>query len=148
MRKMWFSVLILAGIVFTVFVSGCAGGFSRKGTIVPIEEPARKARAEALIQYNKATELLAATENNGKIDAGKLEKAITAYKEAKRLNPNDPDTHKQLGIIYEFFKGDQKTAYTYYKKYKELGGKDAEILETVKDLSQKYESGTSRPPQD
>jgi Flp pilus assembly protein TadD len=123
-------------------VPGCTVlGFSREGTIVPVEQPAMETRAKALLQFNKATELLVEARNpqSGEIDIAKLDEAISAYKEAEKLNPTDTETQKQLGIVYEFFKKDEKTAYVYYKKYVALGGADQVIIAAVEELAEKFE---------
>ena len=130
-----------------VFVSGCsAAGMSRPGTIVPVEEPVREARDRAIIEFNKATALLvrALDAQTGEFDVGKIEEAIAAYKEAERLFPGDAETKKQLGIIYEFFKNDEKASYEYYKRYIELGGTDPEIIAVARELSGKYDSPASK----
>lgn len=123
-------------------VPGCiALGLSREGTIVPVEQPAMETRDRALLQFNKATELLVEARNpqSGEIDIAKLDEAISAYKEAEKLNPTDTETQKQLGIVYEFFKKDEKTAYVYYRKYVALGGSDQVIVAAVEELAEKFE---------
>ena len=139
-----FVVLAFLACLLTAFVTGCiSAGFSREGTVVPIEEPAKKARAKALVQFNKGTALLEAARdaNTGEVDSVKVDQAIAAFEEAARLDPADPETQKQLGIVYEFFKQDEKTAYMCYKKHKDLGGTDRVILEAVKELEHKYKTG-------
>jgi tetratricopeptide (TPR) repeat protein len=145
-RVGYFSVCLLLLSLFAAMVSGCVAlGFSKEGAIIPIEQPAMEARARALLQFNKATELLVEARNpqTGEIDIAKLDEAVSAYKEAEKLSPNDIETQKQLGIVYEFFKKDEKTAYVYYKKYVALGGTDQVIVAAVEELAEK-----SEPPKD
>ena len=128
--------------MLTAMAPGCiALGFSKEGTIVPIEQPAMEARAKALLQFNKATELLVEARNpqSGEIDIAKLDEAISAYEEAGKLNPANAETQKQLGIVYEFFKNDEKKAYTCYKKYIALGGPDQVIVAAVEEFTEKSE---------
>ncbi len=141
-RAGYFCVYLLSLSLLGAMVPGCiALGLSREGTIVPVEQPAMETRDRALLQFNKATELLVEARNpqSGEIDIAKLDEAISAYKEAEKLNPTDTETQKQLGIVYEFFKKDEKTAYVYYRKYVALGGSDQVIVAAVEELAEKFE---------
>lgn len=130
MKGKSFLVIFFAGVLLMAVAPGCmAFGFSKGGTVVPIAEAAKEERAKAIVLFNEATALL---------EAEKVDEAIAAYKEVERLYPSDVETQKQLGIIYEFFKVDEETAYTYYKRYKELGGSEPEILAAVKEFGKKY----------
>jgi len=137
-------LLLVAALISIVTVTGCiTPGYSREGTIEKISEPAKSNRARASDRFNSATKLLvkALDTETGKINDSEVEKALAAYREAEKLNPNDPQIQKQLGIIYEFFKSDEKAAYVCYKRYKKLRGSDPEILSAVEEFAQKYENG-------
>lgn len=116
--------------------AGCIAGFSREGTMLPIEEPAKQSQAKVLAQFNKATELLveARDPRTQEMNESKLNMAIAAYKEVEKMDQNELDTLKQLGLIYEFFKNDPKTARSYYAKYKAAGGSDPQILGAIREL--------------
>jgi tetratricopeptide (TPR) repeat protein len=60
--------------------------------------------------------------------------AIQELNEAKRLNPDLPDTYINMGIIYDDHLGDDKKALEYYQKYLELGGTDKQALEWIKSI--------------
>jgi hypothetical protein len=128
-------------------VSGCiAAGFSREGTIVPVEEPVREARASAVLKFNEATGILqsAYDRESGKMDAAAVDRAIELYKEAERLCPELAETQLQLGLVYEFFKNDANKGYAYYKKYKELGGTNKAIISTLEEAAEKREPDKSK----
>lgn len=122
--------------------SGCvATGFSREGTIVEVEEPAKEARASAILKFNEATDILhsAYDEESGKMDAAAVDRAIECYKEAERLYPELAETQLQLGLVYEFFKNDADTGYSCYRKYRELGGTDKAILSALEKDAEKHQ---------
>lgn len=60
------------------------------------------------------------------------DEAIKEYKAALKLNPNDPDTNYNLGILYDKYKNNPDTAAIYYKKYLQLNPKavDKEEVES------------------
>jgi len=134
-------VVIAVGLLLFACVQGCTVvDFRKEGTIVPIAEPAKETRARAIAQFNKATALLAVCrdEKTGTVDPAKLDEAIAAYKEVEKIDPNDAQTQKQLGIIYEFFKNDEKAAYAHYARYIALGGTEPEIISIAKELATKH----------
>jgi hypothetical protein len=136
------SAVAATGLFLFVCVQGCTVvDFKKEGTIVPVTEPTRDNRARVTAQFNKATALLAAArdEKTGAIDPVKLDEAIAAYKEIEKIDPDNVRMHKQLGIIYEFLKDDEKAAYTHYSKYIALGGTESEIIAITKQLAEKYE---------
>ena len=68
-----------------------AAGFSREGTIVPIEEPAREARASAMLKFNEATDVLQSAYDK---ESGALkEKHESAFEKMKK---DGIDTDKYL----------------------------------------------------
>ena len=54
-QRIW--LVSLTAVVLVIAFSGCIGQ-ARRGTIEPIREPAKTRRAKAVVQFNKATELL------------------------------------------------------------------------------------------
>ena len=135
---------IIAVFMLLAFLpAGCVtSGYSREGTIEKIEEPLKAQKAQADEKFNEATELLVNAFNSktSEVDNSKIDKALNIYKEAEKLSPNDSNVKKQIGIIYEFFKNDEKMAYRYYKEYKRLRGSDPEVLSAVEDMAKKYEN--------
>jgi tetratricopeptide (TPR) repeat protein len=134
-------VVSVTCFLLLAFSQGCGTvGFRKGGTIVPIAEPAKETRARVIAQFNKATALLAACrdEKTGALDPAKLDEAIAAYEEVEKIDPNDAQTQKQLGIICEFLKNDEKAVYTHYARYIALGGTEPEIVSIVKELATKH----------
>jgi len=56
------------------------------------------------------------------------DEAEAEYKKALDIDPDDPDTHYNLGIIYDDYFQDKARAVAHYEKYLELrpGARDAE----------------------
>ncbi len=140
------AILVAIFISAALVASGCvATGFSREGTIVEVEEPAKEARASAMLKFNEATDILhsAHDKESGKMDAAAVDRAIECYKEAERLYPELAETQLQLGLVYEFFKNDANTGYSYYRKYRELGGTNKAIIKTLDEATEKHEQDKS-----
>ena len=51
-------------------------------------------------------------------DSGKLDEAIDALKQAKKLNPNDPQTHYMLGMVYSKSKAYKEAADSFSRAVK------------------------------
>ncbi|UCD58128.1 MAG: tetratricopeptide repeat protein [Candidatus Hydrogenedentota bacterium] len=62
--------------------------------------------------------------------------AIRELGEAKRLNPDLPDTYINLGIIYDDYVVDDQKALECYSKYLELGGTDRQVLEWISTIEE------------
>lgn len=62
--------------------------------------------------------------------AGLYEEAIEAYEKALSFNPQNPEAHYNLGLLYQNFKFDPEQAILHYQKYLELKPK-AEDKEEV-----------------
>ncbi len=66
-----------------------------------------------------------------------VDDAIRELDEAKKLNPDLPDTYINLGILYDDYLGDGQKALENYKKYLELGGTDKQVLEWISAIEKK-----------
>ncbi len=116
-------------MVFLLLMCGCFGStYHKKGTFRNVTDPAAEKKAKAELQFNKATDLLAAAQdkNTGTYDDGIISEAIDAYKAAIEIDGRYEAPYKQLAIIYETIKNDESSALEYYKAYYKLAGKNTE----------------------
>lgn len=67
---------------------------------------------------------------------GLYEEALRELDEAKRLDPEFPDTFVNLGIIYDDYLADNPKALENYKKFLNLGGDDEQVLEWIAEIEQ------------
>jgi TolA-binding protein len=64
--------------------------------------------------------------------------AVDAYEKSLTFNPNNPDAHYNLAVLYENMKDDPGSAVMHYKKYLELKP-DADDKEEVEAVIKKLE---------
>ena len=67
----------------------------------------------------------------------RYDKSAEAYEKAIELDPTDPDLHLEVGLIYQEFLRDDKTALNHFERYLVLGGTDPVVQEWVDDLKKK-----------
>jgi len=54
------------------------------------------------------------------IQAELYDEAVEAYKKSLEFNPDNPEAHYNLGLLYESVRGDKERASLHYHKYLEL----------------------------
>ncbi len=65
--------------------------------------------------------------------SGRVDKALKTLINIKKLNPNNKETYKVLGVIYEIYKNDYKAAVANYNKYLDLTEKQSGETDISKD---------------
>lgn len=91
-----------------------------KNKITLLEETLKKERA--LYHYN-----LAVAYTQAKL----YDEAVGAYEKSLKFNPDNPEAHYNLGLLYQNYKSDPDKAVTHYQRYLELKP-EAEDKEEVK----------------
>jgi tetratricopeptide (TPR) repeat protein len=62
----------------------------------------------------------------------KFDQAEEEYRAALALNPQLPECHYNLGLLYEFHRNAPQKALKYYAEYVRLGGQDERIQGLLK----------------
>ena len=62
---------------------------------------------------------------------GKIDAAIKEYERVLELRPNDPETHYNLGVLYDDYIKDREKALYHYQKYLAINPTAAMPVQTI-----------------
>ncbi|MBI3097715.1 MAG: tetratricopeptide repeat protein [Planctomycetes bacterium] len=79
---------------------------------------------------------------------GSYKNAVRDFLEVIRVAPDDRETHRNLGVLYDrYFEGEKEKAIAAYRKYLELGGQDPDIRTRIEQLESAGPRGALTPEQ-
>jgi tetratricopeptide (TPR) repeat protein len=74
-------------------------------------------------------------------EQGRFEQAEAAYQQALSISEADADTHLNLGILYDLYRGEKKSALQHFYRYQELQlSEDRVVAGWIADLERQLNS--------